>query len=57
MGLISQDTIDRIVINMKGRIKNLVVERDGNIVFMTLKLLHKILELDKTKKILDFELV
>lgn len=57
MGLISQDTIDRIVINLKGRIKNLVVERDGNIVFMTLKLLHKILELDKTKKILDFELV
>lgn len=57
MALISIDTIDRIVINMKGRIKNLVVDRDGTLVFASLKLLQKILELDSKKRILDFELV
>ena len=55
--LISPDTIDRIVMNMKGRIKNLVIDRDGNLVYSSLKLLHKILDLDRTKRILDFELV
>lgn len=57
MAMIGEDTIDRIVMNMKGRIKNLIVDRDGTLVFSTLKLLHKILELDTAKKILDFELV
>lgn len=57
MAMIGDDTIDRITMNLKGRIKNLIVERDGNLVFSTLKLLHKILELDPAKKILDFELV
>ena len=55
--LISIDTIDRIVLNLKGRIKNLVIERDANLVYSALKLLHKILDLDKGKRILDFELV
>ena len=57
MAMIGDDTIDRIVMNLKGRIKNLIVERDANLVFSTLKLLHKVLELDPAKKILDFELV
>lgn len=57
MAMIGEDTIDRIVLNLKGRIKNLIIERDGVLVFSTLKLLHKILELDPAKKILDFELV
>lgn len=57
MAMIGEDTIDRIVLNLKGRIKNLIIERDGGLVFSTLKLLHKILELDPAKKILDFELV
>lgn len=57
MALICEDSIDRIVLNLKGRLKTLVVERDGNLVFSTLKLLHKILELDPSKRVLDFELV
>jgi hypothetical protein len=57
MALISPDTIDRIVINLKGRIKNLVIDRDGNLVFASLKLLQKILEIDSKKRILDFQLV
>ena len=55
--MIGEDTIDRVVMNLKGRIKNLITDRDANLVFATLKLLHKILELDTAKKILDFELV
>ena len=57
MALISPDTIDRIVMNLKGRMKTLVVDRDATLVYSTLKLMHKVLELDKEKRILDFELV
>lgn len=57
MALISPETIDRIVMNLKGRVKNLVIDRDVTLVYSTLKLLHKILELDPMKRILDFELV
>jgi hypothetical protein len=57
MALISADTIDRIVLNLKGKVKALVLDRDVNLVFGTLKLLHKILEFDVLKRILDFELV
>lgn len=57
MALISVDTIDRIVVNLKGRLKNLIVDRDGTLVFASMKLLQKILEIDTKKRILDFELV
>jgi hypothetical protein len=57
MALISPETIDRIVMNLKGRMKTLVVDRDATLVYSTLKLMHKVLELDKEKRILDFELV
>lgn len=57
MALISPDTIDRIVLNLKGRVKNLVIDRDIGLIYSTLKLLHKVLELDEMKRILDFELV
>lgn len=57
MALISPDTIDRIVLNLKGKIKTLILDRDVNLVFGSLKLLHKVLEYDTMKRILDFELV
>lgn len=57
MALISKETIDRIVMNLRGKMKHLVNDRDPNIVFPSMKLLHKILELDPKHRILDFELV
>jgi hypothetical protein len=57
MSLISAETIDRVIVNLKGRFKNLITERDPAVVYSSLKLLHRILELDPMKKIMDFELV
>ena len=57
MAMICTDTIDRIVMNLKGRMKSLLIDRDPSLVYSSLKLLHKILELDSDRRIMDFELV
>jgi len=55
--LISDETFERVVKNLKGKMKILVTERDAKIVFSSLLVLKRILEFDKTQKIVDFELI
>ena len=55
--LISEETFERVIKNLKGKIKILVTERDAKIVFSSLLVLKRILEFDKTNKIVDFELI
>lgn len=57
ISLISDDTIDRVVKNLKGKIKLLITERDAKIVYSSLLMLKRILEFDKTHQIIDFELI
>jgi hypothetical protein len=55
--LVSEDTCERVVRNLKGKLKMLVTERDAKVVFSSLLVLKRILEFDKTQKIIDFELI